>query len=147
MKKRFFVLIALALTFALGCFTFVGCSLLQGGNNGGTGGTVAVTGVSITPATLSLNVDGEYTLIAAVSPSNATNKSVSWSSSNPAVADVDTNGKVTAIAAGSAEITVTTADGNKTAKCAVTVNAAQPETPTVTGIVATASKTMATVGD
>ena len=55
-------------------------------------------------------------------PSNATNKNVTWSSSDGAVATVDANGNVTAVAPGTAAITVTTADGNKTAVCTVTVS-------------------------
>ena len=87
-----------------------------GGNGGNT--TVAVTGVTVSPATLSLEIGKTGTLTASVSPSNATNKTVSWSSSSPSIATVD-NGKVTAVAVGSATITAT-ADG-KSATCEVTV--------------------------
>ena len=61
------------------------------------------------------------TLTAAVTPSNATDKTVTYSSSGEATATVDGNGVVTGIAAGEATITVTTNDGNKTDTCAVTV--------------------------
>ncbi len=88
-----------------------------------TAGTVAVESVSLNKSTLSLEEGASETLTATVNPSNATDKSVTWSSSNPAVATVDANGKVTAVAAGEAEITVTTTDGAKTATCAVTVTA------------------------
>jgi uncharacterized protein YjdB len=57
-----------------------------------------------------------------VTPADASNKAVSWSSSNTAVAKVDQSGKVTAVKAGTATITVTTDDGKKTASCVVTVN-------------------------
>ena len=82
--------------------------------------TVAVTDVTLNRTTSTLNVSGTKTLTATVLPENATNKSVSWSSNNTAVATVN-NGVVTAVALGSATITVTTSDGNKTAICAITV--------------------------
>jgi uncharacterized protein YjdB len=88
-----------------------------------TAGTVAIESVSLNKSTLSLEEGTSETLTATVNPSNATDKSVTWSSSNSAVATVDANGKVTAVAAGEAEITVTTTDGAKTATCAVTVTA------------------------
>lgn len=86
---------------------------------------VAVTGVSINPTSANLQIGGSTDLTATVLPANATDKSVSWSSSNTAVATVN-NGHVTAIAAGMATITVTTTDGNKTATCSVTVTAGPP---------------------
>jgi uncharacterized protein YjdB len=82
---------------------------------------IAVTGVSLNRNSLTLNQGASETLTATVSPSNALNRNVSWSSSNPGVATVDNNGRVTAVSAGSATITVTTADGGRTATCAVTV--------------------------
>jgi len=83
---------------------------------------VAVESVSLDPEELSLNVGEEETLTATVLPEDATNKSVSWSSSNEEVATVDQSGKVTAVAAGTAVITVTTTDGEKEASCTVTVS-------------------------
>ncbi len=85
--------------------------------------TVYVTGVTLNKTSASLTVDNTLSLTATVSPSNATNKSVSWSSSNASVATV-LNGVVTAKSAGTTTITVTTADGGKTATCTVTVTAA-----------------------
>ena len=90
---------------------------------------VAVTGVSLNKTSTSLTVGATETLTATVAPANATNQAITWSSNNTAVASVDQNGKVTAVAAGTATITVTTQDGNKTATCTVTVSAAV--TPTV----------------
>ncbi|HOK98599.1 MAG TPA: glycoside hydrolase family 9 protein, partial [Bacteroidales bacterium] len=96
------------------------------------GQTVPVTGVTVSPTTLSLTVGQTATLTATVSPANATNKSVSWSSSNTSVATVSSSGVVTAVAAGSATITVTTVDGAKTATCAVTITGST--TVPVTGV-------------
>ena len=93
----------------------------DGGGPGGVGGNVAVTGVTLNQTSLSLSVGGSATLVATVSPSNATNKNVEWDSSNAGVASVNSNGKVTAVGAGQATITVTTLDGGRTATCSVTV--------------------------
>ena len=84
-------------------------------------GVVNVTGVTISPTSASLPVNGTQQLTATIIPSNATNKNVTWSSSNNAVATVSSAGLVTALAAGSAVITVTTQDGAKTATCNITV--------------------------
>ncbi|MDY0236307.1 MAG: Ig-like domain-containing protein [Gudongella sp.] len=86
--------------------------------------TIPVTGVTLDQATLSLTAGGATgTLLETVNPANATNKAVTWSSSNELVATV-ANGVVTPLAAGTATITVTTVDGNFTATSAVTVQAA-----------------------
>ena len=87
--------------------------------------TVSVTGVNLNKTSLSLTVGGTDTLTAKVEPSNATNKGVTWNSSAPGVATVDTNGKVTAVSVGTATITATV-DG-KSATCTVTVE--KPYTP------------------
>ena len=85
---------------------------------------VAVTGVTLNHATMTLTAGGATgTLVATVAPANATNKSVTWSSSAPAVATV-ANGVVTPLTAGTTTVTVTTVDGGFTATCAVTVNPA-----------------------
>lgn len=83
---------------------------------------VAVTGVTLDNSTLSIAVGKTATLNATVTPSNATNKNLSWKSSRESVATV-ANGVVTAVAEGEATITVTTEDGNHTAICVVTVTA------------------------
>ena len=83
--------------------------------------TVAVTGVTLNKTTLSLETGDSETLTAAIAPQNATNKNVSWSSINGAVATVDNTGKVTAVAKGVTTVTVSTVDGGKTATCEVTV--------------------------
>lgn len=81
---------------------------------------VDVTGVSLNKTSTTLTVGKTVTLTATVAPDDATDKSVTWSSSNTAVATV-ADGVVTAVAAGTATITVTTTDGSKTATCEVTV--------------------------
>ncbi len=86
-----------------------------------TPSTVSVTGVSLNKESLSLVEGSSETLTATVSPNNASNKAISWKSSATDVATVDGNGKVTALKAGVATVTVTTADGGKTASCQVTV--------------------------
>ena len=90
-----------------------------------------VQSVGLNKTELALEVGKTGTLEAKVEPSDATNKNVTWSSSNSEVATVD-NGVVTAVSAGEAIITVTTEDGAKTATCKVTVNA--PQTVPVTGV-------------
>ena len=83
--------------------------------------TVAVTGVTLDKTSISLLVGDSETLTATVTPTDAENQKLTWSSDKPAVATVDDNGKVTAVKAGEATITVTTEDGGKTATCKVTV--------------------------
>ncbi|MEP6803143.1 MAG: Ig-like domain-containing protein [Flavobacterium sp.] len=87
------------------------------------GTVVAVTSISLSPTTASLSVGATQQLTPTVLPSNATNKAVSYSSNNTAVATVNSSGLITAVANGNATITVTTVDGNKTSTCAVTVSA------------------------
>ncbi|GKX67628.1 Ig-like domain-containing protein [Inconstantimicrobium mannanitabidum] len=82
---------------------------------------VNVQSVNLNKTADSLKVGATDSLVATVLPSNATNKSVTWKSSNTAIAKVDANGKVTAVGAGTAVITATTVDGNKTASCTVNV--------------------------
>lgn len=82
---------------------------------------VAVKGVKLDRTTLTLDAGDSAQLTATVSPGDATNKSVTWSANNSNVSV--SGGKVTAKTAGSAVVTVTTADGGYTAQCNVTVNA------------------------
>ena len=87
---------------------------------------IAVTGVTLDKSTLSLQEGTTGNLVATVAPSNASYKAVKFTSSDDAIATVDNTGKVTAVKAGTADITVESlADGSKTAKCAVTVTAKQ----------------------
>ena len=120
MRKYLLVLTALALLFA--------CTPEENGadnNQSGNGGDkiVHVTGISLDRNSATIK-EGEYiTLVATVTPSNADNKSVSWSSSSDAVATVDASGKVTGVKAGSATITATAADGGMKATCSLSVEA------------------------
>ena len=86
---------------------------------------IAVTGVTLDKTTLSLQEGDTGNLAATIAPSTATDKTVTYSSSDKEVATVTNAGKVTAVKAGNADITVTTKDGNKTAKCTLTVTAKQ----------------------
>ena len=79
---------------------------------------IAVSSVSVSQSTLTLDVGGSTNLTATVSPSTATSKTVTWSSSNQAVATVN-NGTVTAVSPGTATITATA--GGKSGTCSVTV--------------------------
>ncbi|MEG1497160.1 MAG: leucine-rich repeat protein, partial [Clostridiales bacterium] len=130
----------------IGSHAFSGCKALTiHGYPGSTAETYAnnekipfkeiidVSGVALNKSELSLEEGKSETLSATVAPNDATNKTVAWSSSDNKVATVD-NGVVKAISPGSATITVTTADGNKTATCKVTVTAKPILVTPVTGV-------------
>lgn len=89
-----------------------------------TTGTVHVTSVSLSPTAASIEVGETLQLTETVLPSDATDKSVSWSSSNSSIASVSSGGLISAIAVGTSTITVTTTDGGYTATCVVTVTPA-----------------------
>lgn len=84
--------------------------------------TVSITGVKLDKTKLTMITGNNATLIATVTPDNATNKAVTYSSDNTSVATVSESGLITAIGDGTAKIIVTTADGNFTAECDVTVS-------------------------
>ena len=88
---------------------------------------VPVTGVSLNKTTASIFVGGTEQLIATVAPSGATNKTLTWRSNSTGVATVNSSGVVTGVSAGTATITVTTQDGNKSATCTVTVSPSVPD--------------------
>ena len=92
---------------------------------------IPVIDVTLNKTSLSLIEGNSETLTATVAPSDATNKSVTWISSNTSVATVSSSGVVQGIAAGTAIITVKTADGNKNATCTVTVTPADTVCPVV----------------
>lgn len=92
--------------------------------------SVKVTGVTISQSELVLAVKATSPLRAIVTPDNATNKEVTWSSSDTSVATVDNTGNVTGVAPGTAKIQVTTVDGGFSSECAVTVK----DSISVTGV-------------
>lgn len=114
--------------------------------------TVAVTGVTLNETELTLEEGETADLTATIAPENATNKNMTWTSSDPDTATVDENGHVTAKKAGEtpAVITVTTEDGGKTATCKVTVNektVTPPDEPAVTGVTITSEVTTVKVNE
>lgn len=84
---------------------------------------VDVTGVLVSPTSKSIAVGDDFTLVATVAPYNATDKAVTWSSSDDAVCSVSDAGVIHGVGSGTATITVTTHDGSFTATCSVTVAA------------------------
>ena len=82
---------------------------------------IAVTGVTLNATTASITPAGTTQLLATVLPTKASNKAVTWSTSNAAFATVNGTGLVTGVAVGSAIITVKTTDGGFTATCVVTI--------------------------
>lgn len=91
------------------------------GSATGTGTLIPVTGVTLNKINDPLSAGNTDQLIAMVSPNNATNRGVIWSTSNAAVATISSTGLVTAVSGGTASIIVTTLDGAKQATCVVTV--------------------------
>lgn len=87
-----------------------------------TNAVIAVTEVKLNKSTISLTTGAKETLVSTVLPNNATDKSVTWKSSNEAVATVSSTGEVSAISVGNATITATSvSDNTKTATCTITV--------------------------
>ncbi len=85
-------------------------------------GDIAVTGISVSPSSVSLTVGENSQLEVTVSPNNATNKEVTYVSNNNDVASVNNSGLIAANGVGTATITVTSVDGGFTATCVVTVS-------------------------
>ena len=121
-------------------------------SNGGKTATCTVTvtektnpveSVTLNKTEISLTVGDEATLTATVTPDNASNKNVEWSTSDSNVATV-TDGKITAVKAGTATITVKTSDGGKTATCTVTVT---EKTHPVESVTLNKTEVSLTVGD
>ncbi|MCH6236487.1 fibronectin type III domain-containing protein [Cognataquiflexum rubidum] len=88
--------------------------------------TIPVTGISLSPSTATLEISRSLQLSPLVLPTNATNKAVTWSSSDPTIATVSATGLVTAVKSGSARISAKTLDGNFTANSQITVPVMNP---------------------
>ncbi|MDE7101385.1 MAG: Ig-like domain-containing protein, partial [Bacteroidales bacterium] len=113
------------------------CRIIVEEGEGPGGDVVSVTGVSLDPSFVTLEISQTYRLNAIVSPSNATNRNVLWYSMNSDVASVDATGLVRALSAGETDITVTTVDGGYEAICHVTVKAGEGpggDSVSVTGV-------------
>jgi hypothetical protein len=123
MKIRGKVMVILILFAAFACAACGG----SGSSGGGVSGNVYVTGIALNKSATTIFVGNTEQLTATITPSNATNKNTSWTSSDSSTATVSSNGLVTAVALGVATITVTTADGGFKATCTVTVSVAAPD--------------------
>ncbi len=96
-----------------------------------TDGSVSVSAIAVNPTTATIKVGESTTLSTTITPADATDKTITWSTSDEKVATVDA-GKVTGVAEGTATVTATTKDGGKAATCAVTVSADAPSVKEVT---------------
>jgi hypothetical protein len=115
--KRIFVMGAVVFSTLL----FASCGGADLDSSGNSSDPVTVTGVSLSPDSRPLKRGENVTLSVAVFPANATDKTVTWSSSDPGIATVDEDGTVTGVGLGDAVITVTTTDGGKSAEFKVTI--------------------------
>ncbi|MBR4225292.1 MAG: Ig-like domain-containing protein [Candidatus Methanomethylophilaceae archaeon] len=146
MEKRNIVIavVAIAIIVALIAAAVVLANNSNSGSNDHSNDPVSVKSVGLDRTDVSLEIGKSTTLSCTVKPNNATNKSVTWSSSNTSVATVDGNGKVTATGLGSASITVKSVDGGKAASCKVTVIAVATK---VTGLTLSQSSLSLNTGD
>lgn len=104
------------------------------------------TSVTLNRSSATLAIGETVQLTATVNPDNAENKQVKWTSSNPSVANINpSTGVVTAYSVGESTITVTTLDGNKTAKCKITVTGGSSSTGGCGGNIVTTSITLSTL--
>ncbi len=124
----------------------------SGGSGGGGGGSdpgpdpepVPVSGISVSPTTMNLEVGETGSITATVSPANAANKTVTWTSNDTSIATVS-GGTVTAVGAGTA--TITAKAGGKTATCIVTVNEKVVEDADIVNVEAENGKVIVTLSE
>lgn len=147
LKRLGLILVALMLCFVM-AFSLAACGDRgdegNNGNSGNTGNTgddgkdekIPVTGVTLSEETVSIDVGESYTLSATVSPADASNKRVSWTSSDEEVATV-ASGLVTGLKAGTTTITAKTSDGGFTDTCTVTVSNIAVQAISMTPVTAT----------
>ncbi len=113
------------------------------GNGKLVSSNIEVTSVAVLPTSLNINIGTSQQLSATISPANASNKKINWSSSNETVATVNSDGLVTAVSIGNATITATTEDGAKVATAGVTTF----EQVLVTGISVSPSTSTLSIGN
>jgi uncharacterized protein YjdB len=99
---------------------------------GGGGGSTLVTGLTVSPSSTSIVQGNTTALVAAVTPSNATNQTLSWTSSNSGVATVNASGVVTGVAAGSTTVTAHSTDGSNVTSNGATITVTPPPGGTTT---------------
>lgn len=109
-------------TYQIQACNSAGCSVASPGVRTIAAAIVSVSGVYLSNSQLGMLVGSTYQLATGVTPANATDKTVSWTSDNPSVATVSTSGVVTAVAPGTANLTVNTVNGNLQARATVTVS-------------------------
>ena len=124
-KKRFNRAIRL-IALAIAGLVLSGCSKFEedsksNNSSDSTSSKVAVTDITLNKPTLTIKVGETYQFVPEVIPANATNKKVTWKSSNTTLATISNAGLLSALKPGVVNIFCTTVDGNKSAKCEVTV--------------------------
>ena len=125
--RNLYIITSLAIIVAMGCTCSPKNKVEQPSEK-----SVAVTGVSLTRSQMDLDAGDQFKLVARVTPANATNSSVRWSSDKPEIVSVDAeSGDARALSEGSASVTATTADGGFTASCTVSVGAGDSYAVTV----------------
>ena len=96
-----------------------------------TASIINVTGINLNEENISMNVGDSDILTVTITPDNATNQNITWSSSDESIVTVNSEGEIEGISSGDATITATTKDGNKKATCEITVVAVEDDIPIV----------------